>query len=62
MSGERPVQAAACEHRARTREINSGFASAETICTVCGQVFDPEQERELRDRDRGLPIEREGAE
>jgi hypothetical protein len=55
-------QAAACEHRARTREINSGFASAETICTVRGQVFDPVQEQALRDRDRGLPSEPEGAE
>jgi hypothetical protein len=62
MSGERPIHAPACEHRARIREINSGFASAETICTACGQVFDAEQEQELRDRDRGLPSEREGAE
>jgi hypothetical protein len=62
MRGERPYQAPACEHRVRTREINSGFASAETICTACGQVFDAEQELALRDRGRGLPSDRQGGE
>ncbi|HZC51298.1 MAG TPA: hypothetical protein VE441_02195 [Mycobacterium sp.] len=61
MSGEAPVQAVACEHRVRTREIHWGFASAETICAACGQVFDLEREQDLRERDRGLPADRETA-
>jgi len=40
-----------CRHRTRSRDNNSGFASAETVCVDCGRSFDAEQERQLRVRD-----------
>jgi hypothetical protein len=43
-----------CHHLIRTRDNNCGFASAETICVNCGQGFDAERERELRERDHML--------
>jgi hypothetical protein len=43
-----------CQHPVRRRDNNSGFASAETFCVDCGQVFDAERENELRIRDQGL--------
>ncbi len=48
---------AACQHSVRTRDSHWGFASAETICTACGQVFDPDREQELRDRDHALRVD-----
>jgi hypothetical protein len=41
-----------CQHLVRRRDENCGFPSQETICVACGQVFDPEREEELRERDR----------
>jgi len=58
MNADRVDAAAApCEHRQRRREIHLGFASAETVCTACGQAFDPDREQELRRRDRGAAPE-----
>jgi phosphoenolpyruvate carboxykinase (GTP) len=51
-----------CQHRARVRENYWGFASAETTCTTCGQVFDTDGEQELRDRDDACsPVDFEGS-
>lgn len=41
----------ACTHPERRREFPSGFAAPETICTTCGQAFDPDEEARLRARD-----------
>ena len=41
-----------CQHTTRLRENLLGFASPETVCVECGQSFDPEEEQELRQRDR----------
>ena len=43
-------QRAECTHPHRERENDWGFFSAETVCRVCGQYFDPVQEARLRER------------
>lgn len=47
-----------CPHLVRKRDHNCGFPSLETVCVACGQVFDPEREQELRDRERAAAADR----
>jgi hypothetical protein len=58
----RAIEVHGCEHLIRVRDNQWGFASAETICTECGDVFDAEREQQLRQRDHVLPHELQRAE
>jgi hypothetical protein len=53
----RATEVHGCEHLIRVRDSQWGFASAETICAACGDVFDAEREQQLRERDHVLPHE-----
>ena len=55
------VDTSGCQHRVRVRDNYWGFASAETTCTTCGQVFDTDREQELRDRDDARQSDFEGS-
>ena len=57
-AARRAADPAECQHRVRTRENNSGFASPETVCVSCGQVFDAEREQELRALEHARPADR----
>jgi len=57
-----PYAAFECDHSTRARDNLSGFASAETTCTACGQAFDADEERELRARDRAVRTGRSASE
>jgi hypothetical protein len=53
-AAEQPGTGAAtadCRHLVRRRDNNWGFASPETVCVACGEVFDAQREEELRERD-----------
>ena len=41
-----------CRHEMRLRENLLGFASPETVCVNCGQIFDTDEEQDLRHRDQ----------
>ena len=37
-----------CAHPTRVRENHWGWASTETVCSICGQAFDLDEEARLR--------------
>ena len=37
-----------CAHPTRVRENHWGWASTETVCSTCGQAFNPDEEARLR--------------
>jgi hypothetical protein len=42
--------AKSCPHEHRMRDGTWGWFSAETVCSGCGEAFDPVEEAELRTR------------
>ena len=47
----RAVDRTRCSHPTRIRENHWAWLSTETVCSTCGQAFDPAEEARLRGRE-----------